>query len=192
MDLKASAERRMQDLHKNARINLAMQRTASTASNSRNATIRGYGYILPTDAVEEGSSASDDLLLEYIFKLSKIMRFRPGQVIAARGSTEHRLYHVMSGSIVTLSKEGTVLHEARCGQIVGVAAFLDMSNVGQSEVLVTNEETELLVLSLEHVEIISSVQPLSGARFFRNLAIKAELTQQMIVHQLNSRSLGYV
>ena len=73
------------------------------------------------------------------------------QIIAARGAVEHRLYHVMSGSIVSLSKEGTILHEARCGQIVGVAAFLDMSNAGQSEVLVTNEETELLVLNLEHV-----------------------------------------
>ena len=82
---------------------------------------------------------------------------------------------------------GQVLVRLGAGEIFGEISFLDTGDAGAGASVVAEDEVECLLVVHETMEMLATLQPLVGVRFWRSLAIAAAFRMRQQYHAIETR-----
>lgn len=130
---------------------------------------RRFGYVLQKETgTPETVQAMDNL-----FANAHTSSFRHGDLILPRGSTERRLYHIVSGTVIFKSAEGQVLVRLTKGEIFGKTSFLETGNRGANTEASAEGDVTTVELNHDIVQMLSALDPNVGRFIYRSLAVSA-------------------
>ena len=75
------------------------------------------------------------------------------------------------------------------GEIFGEISFLDTGDAGAGASVVAEGAVECLVVAHDTMEMLASLQPLAGVRFWRSLAVATAFRMRQQHHAIESRRI---
>jgi len=127
-----------------------------------------FGYLLPNEVAGE----EDHDAVEQIFLHSVLCRHKHNEKILNVGATERKLFHIVSGSVTCRSPTNQqVLVQLSPGELFGEVSFLSPGNRGAGAAVHSEGGSECFVIYHDTVELLSTIKPLVGVRFYRSLAV---------------------